>query len=136
MAPVYFWRDVVAGSELFAPYGIEISQLMAGEYKALSLEKLRAFSHPPIYSIRVNDATRILFTTYDGKACLLDVVLNHDYEKSRFLKNPAVLAAFLSKIGTSARVSGALGASGGAGSGFGGLIKTLLSACHLKNYTM
>ena len=122
MARVYFWRDVVAGSELFAPYGQEISQLMAGEYKALSLERLRGFTQPPIYSIRVNDATRILFTTYDHKACLLDVVLNHDYDKSRFLKNPAVLAAFLSKLGAAERVSGAGGAggaSGGAGSGAG-----------------
>ncbi|WP_133134017.1 AAA family ATPase, partial [Legionella rubrilucens] len=51
-----------------------------------------------VYSVRVNHSDRLLFTTVtvNGKSCLLllDVVLNHDYHKSRFLK-PQVLRQFL-----------------------------------------
>ena len=98
MPQVYYWRDIIGDSALFAPYKAEIDQLLAGEYASLSLEKLTHSTQPPIYSIRVNIDTRILFTTYQGKACLLDVVLNHDYHKSRFLRNPGVLAAFLTTL--------------------------------------
>ena len=105
MARVYFWRDVIGDSSIFRPYALEIRALMSGDYASLSLEKLRTNSHPAIYSIRVNDVTRILFTTYEKKVCLLDVVLNHDYSKSRFLKNPGVLKAFLSKLGDAEIVS-------------------------------
>ena len=97
MPKVFFWQDVIGNNEQFEPYQTEINQLIAGDYAALSLEKLKISSRTPIYSIRISGEKRILFTTYNGKICLLDVVLNHDYHKSRFLKNPAILNAFLDR---------------------------------------
>jgi len=97
MPKVFFWQDVIGNNEQFEPYQTEINQLLAGDYAALSLEKLKISSRTPIYSIRISGEKRILFTTYHGKICLLDVVLNHDYHKSRFLKNPAILNNFLDR---------------------------------------
>ena len=100
MIKIYYWRDVIGDNEQFEPYHRDIEDLLAGNYASLSLEKLRTRSQPSIYSIRVGKekATRILFTQYKSSICLLDVVLNHDYDKSRFLKHPAILKAFLKKI--------------------------------------
>jgi len=97
MPKIFYWRDIIGNDKKFEPYRTEINQLIAGEYAALSLEKIQRASRTPIYSIRINEDKRILFTTYNGKICLLDVVLNHDYHKSRFLKNPAILNAFLNR---------------------------------------
>ncbi len=96
MNRIFYWRDVYGDAKLFEPYRAKIAQLLAGEYRALNLEILRGYRQPPLYSIRVNIDTRILFTTYENSICLLDVVLNHDYEKSRFLKSK-VLQAYLGK---------------------------------------
>jgi len=107
MPKIFYWQDVIGNGERFKPYQTEINQLIAGEYVALSLEKLNRASRTPIYSIRINVDKRILFTTYHGKICLLDVVLNHDYHKSRFLKYPAILNAFLNRLSEHLLVSDA-----------------------------
>jgi len=82
---LYYWRKVVGYLELFKPYHDQIKELLAGNYRALHLEKLRIQGDYPIYSIRINSerGTRILFTVFEGKICLLEVVHNHDYHKSR-----------------------------------------------------
>ncbi|MCX7116764.1 MAG: hypothetical protein NTW94_02440 [Legionellales bacterium] len=95
MARVYYWQGVTGDFGRFAPYQSTILLLLQGEYKALNLERLRSASRHPIYSIRINSADRILFTTFAGKACLLDVVLEHRYAGSAFLKK-GVLNTFLS----------------------------------------
>ncbi|ASQ45848.1 hypothetical protein [Legionella clemsonensis] len=77
---------------------------MSGDYKRLSLEKLHGVKGLPIYSIRVNDTTRLLFTAYKGNICLLSEVLYHKYESNRFLKDPQVLKAFLVKMGASLHI--------------------------------
>jgi len=97
MAKVYFWRDLIGHETKFFPYKAKIQQLLAGDYSSLSLEKLKIPSKTPIYSIRINKEHRLLFTTYQGKLCLLDVVLNHDYHKSPFLRTRGILNAFLDK---------------------------------------
>jgi len=97
MRKVFFWQDIAGDNKKFEPYRDQINRLISGEYKALSLEKLKYLSPTPIYSIRINREARILFTTFHGKICLLDVVLNHDYHKSKFLKKPGILNAFLGK---------------------------------------
>jgi hypothetical protein len=101
MPKIYYWRDVIGDNEQFEPYLSDINRLIAGQYRALSLEKLQRGALPSIFSIRVGKekSTRILFTQYKSSICLLDVVLNHDYDKSRFLKHPAILKAFLKKMG-------------------------------------
>ena len=101
MREIYYWRDVIGDNEQFEPYQSDIQRLLAGECRALSLEILKGRSQPSIFSIHVgkNKSTRILFIQYGSTIVLLDVVLNHDYHKSRFLKHPAILKAFLKKIG-------------------------------------
>lgn len=98
MKRIIFWRTIVGDKRIFSPYQKQLGQLNRGEYKALSLEELQQSGDLPIYSIRVNrKRKRILFTSFEGKLVLLDVVVSHDYHKSRFLKHPRILAAFLKK---------------------------------------
>ncbi len=94
MAKIYYWRDVVGDLEPFRAYQDQIDQLLAGDYKALHLERLQGSKKHPVYSIRVNSerGTRLLFTVVDGKICMLEVVLNHDYHKSRFLGRGGLLS--------------------------------------------
>lgn len=96
---VYYWPNIIGSKELFEPYPREIEQLQLAEYSLLNLEKLHVQAKPSIYSIRVNGDKRILFTEFNGNLLLLDVVENHDYHKSRFLKHPRVLRNYLNKLG-------------------------------------
>ncbi|WP_193392313.1 DNA/RNA helicase domain-containing protein, partial [Legionella erythra] len=95
MQKVLYWQDVLGNSEDLNQYQGIISKLLNGDYKEADLEKLAGHN---VYSVRVNKSDRLLFSTVTvkGKSCLLllDVVLNHDYHKSRFLK-PQVLRQFL-----------------------------------------
>lgn len=101
MKTVFYWRGIVGDVDLLSNYKRQIDRLLSGDYKGLSLEKLHGVKGPSIFSIRVNDATRLLFTTYKGNICLLSEVLNHKYESNPFLKDPQVLKAFLAKVGAS-----------------------------------
>ncbi|KTC86292.1 hypothetical protein [Legionella brunensis] len=95
MSKVYFWHGLIGDVSQFAPYQDTINKLLRGDYQAADMEKLHAHR---IYSARINHSDRLLFTTIKrgGKSylLLLDVVLNHDYYKSRFLK-PSVLKNYL-----------------------------------------
>lgn len=95
MQKVLYWQEVLGNSEDLNQYQGIISKLLNGDYKEADLEKLAGHN---VYSVRVNKSDRLLFSTVTvkGKSCLLllDVVLNHDYHKSRFLK-PHVLRQFL-----------------------------------------
>ena len=92
---VYYWRDIYGDLEKFAPYFSTLERLMQGERSGLHLERLRSSANPPIYSIRVNERDRLLFTLHQDSICLLDVVLNHDYEKSVFVRHPQKVQAFV-----------------------------------------
>ena len=87
MAKIYYWRDMLGDLEPFSEYHQEINALLDGDYRSLHLEKLRGQKKYPIYCIRVNRerGTRLLFTVFEGKICLLEVVENHNYQKSLFL---------------------------------------------------
>lgn len=98
MNQVFYWNDVFNSSEKFLPYQEELNALLTGDYKSLHLKKLKGNHHPPIYAIRLNIKHRLLFTTYQNKLCLLDVVLEHDYHKSRFLKHPQILKTFMLRL--------------------------------------
>lgn len=93
--PVYYWDGIVDPHNLTAEYAETVQQLMNGEYRELKLEKLHGYN---VYSIRLNRSDRMLFTTIDMNGAsyvmVLDIVLNHDYHKSPFLK-PGVLKNYL-----------------------------------------
>lgn len=89
---------MVGDLEPFSEYHKEINALLDGDYRSLHLEKLQGQKKYPIYCIRVNRerGTRLLFTVFEGKICLLEVVENHNYQKSLFLSRgglPKVVVA-------------------------------------------
>lgn len=66
-----------------------VSNLLNNEHRSCDLEKLK---NSRVYSLKLNDADRLLFSDVEdhtGKKSLLllEVVLNHDYQKARFLKS-------------------------------------------------
>lgn len=102
MNQIYFWQAIDSDPTRFLPYKTTIDTLSRGRPypKGLNLEKLRLPVRPSIYSVRVNDATRLLLTKHKGKLIVLDVVENHDYHKSPFLRHRTVLMSFLEKTGS------------------------------------
>jgi ankyrin repeat protein len=97
MRKVLFWRDIVSDMSELKDYEVTIDALLNGEYSNLSLEKLNINTVSPIYSIRHDYKTRIIFTTHQQSICILEVIHNHDYAKSRFLRNRHCLKHFLEK---------------------------------------
>ena len=98
MKNVLYWKECLSDLECMLPYQATIQALLNGEYANLHLEQLNVKSIHPIYSIRHSDSTRILFTSFQNKICFLEVILNHDYHKSRFLRNRHSLQHHLEKI--------------------------------------
>src|SRR3990167_10872461 len=92
---ILYWQGIVDPHNLHEKYSHQIKRLLAGEYAELNLEKLRGCH---VYSIRINQADRLLLTTIeiDGVNCLLilEEVLNHDYHRSRMLQ-PKTLKNYL-----------------------------------------
>jgi len=70
-----------------------LKQILLGEYAAAWLKKIG----DNLYSSRINNTHRLLFTTQDRQLILLEVVLNHDYQKAKFL-NPQVLKSYRRKL--------------------------------------
>lgn len=97
MNTIFFWEGFINPELLEEEYPSILEQLKAGEFQSLHLD-LKKSAHHRIYSIRLNDSDRLLFTTITShsKAYLLflEIVYNHDYQKAKFLKN-GVLARYL-----------------------------------------
>lgn len=97
MKKLYYWQGVLGDKDTLSAYNKTIEKLLSGDYKAADLD-LKNLKGCRIYSVRVNDTDRLLFSTIEigGKRylLLLDVVLNHKYEKSRFF-DPQVLKKYL-----------------------------------------
>lgn len=103
---VLFWRDAIVNITKFnEEYSGTIVKLIQGDYKSLHLEKLRVNSITPIFSIRHSASTRILFTTHQGQICILEVILNHDYHKSRYLRNRHCLQNTLEKLNPNSSIA-------------------------------
>jgi hypothetical protein len=94
---IYYWQGVLGAEENLEAYHDAIDKLLSGNYQAADLD-LKKLEHHRVFSVRVNQSDRLLFTTIqvEGKPylLLLEVILNHDYQKSRFLK-PGVLRQYL-----------------------------------------
>ena len=92
---IFYWNGIFDPKGLTEQYGPTIEKLVSGNYQSLKLEKLLGHN---VFSIRLTDSDRLLFTTIIVNdvpyLMVLDEVLNHDYAKSRFLK-PSVLKHYL-----------------------------------------
>ncbi|WP_349605268.1 ankyrin repeat domain-containing protein [Cupriavidus sp. DF5525] len=60
------------------------------DFRAAQVKKLASLSHGKFYRARLDDANRLLFSLvrHDGQVCalMLEVIENHDYRGSRFLR--------------------------------------------------
>ena len=65
-----------------------------GDFRAAQVKKLANLGHGRFYRARLNDADRLLFSLvrYGDEVCalMLEVIVNHDYGKSRFLRGAAI----------------------------------------------
>src|SRR6185437_14454684 len=88
---VLYWKGLLSKIDLNL-YQKVILQILVGDYKSADLEKLRGYD---IFSARAGLSTRLLFikVVKDGETCLMliEEVLNHDYHKSKALRNPQFL---------------------------------------------
>lgn len=93
---IYYWAGATGTEDLLTEHSDAIRCLVTGEYDKNDLEKLRANSSHPIYSFRLNQRARLLFTTHHGCLHVLEFLPSHDYQKSRFLKT-GVLNRYLER---------------------------------------
>ena len=97
---IRFWEGLIDPAKIMSNYPTELELLKEGRFKELDLEKLKDHQ---VYSIRVNRSNRLLFSTIkeNGQSYLLflEEVLEHDYDKARFLKS-GVLKNYLELNGT------------------------------------
>ena len=92
---IFHWNGILDPHGLGEIYTKTIEQLIHGDYAGLDFEKLVGHD---VFSVRINHSDRLLFNKVIVNSkpylMLLDVVLNHDYAKSRFLK-PDVLKNYM-----------------------------------------
>lgn len=64
------------------------------DFRAAQVKKLGNLSHGKFYRAKLNDSDRLLFCllSHNGEVCalMLEVIRNHDYDKSRFLRGAAI----------------------------------------------
>lgn len=77
-----------------APYRRAVDAIRRGDFAAAQVKKLTGFGHGRYYRARLGDADRLLFTLVrSGErvcALMLEVIRNHDYDKSRFLRGAVI----------------------------------------------
>src|SRR5574337_892625 len=77
-----------------AAYRKVVGAIAAGDFAAAQVRKLGDYPAGKLYRARLNDADRLLFALwrYGGEtvALALEVIRNHDYAGSRFLRGAVV----------------------------------------------
>ena len=75
-------------------YRKAVAAIAAGDFRAAQVRKLTGAAHGALYRARLNDADRLIFRLlrHENEVCalMLEVILNHDYGKSRFLRGAVV----------------------------------------------
>ena len=92
---IFYWHGILGDVSIINEPVLE--KLRSRSYASGDLEKLK---HHSIYSLRLNGSDRLLFTIVKRGSksylMLLEVIYNHDYQKSRFLRS-GVLSNYLEK---------------------------------------
>lgn len=77
-----------------ASYRKVVDAIARLDFRAAQVKKLGNLSHGKFYRAKLNDADRLVFCllSHGGEACalMLEVIRNHDYDKSRFLRGVAI----------------------------------------------
>ena len=81
-------------SRVQASYRKVVDAIARDDFRAAQVKKLANFSHGKFYRARLDDADRLLFSLvrHGDEVCalMLEVIANHDYDKSRFLRGAAI----------------------------------------------
>lgn len=96
--------DGLDTSGVQAAYRKVCAALARGDFRAAQVRKLAGPTHGHYYRARLNDADRLLFTLlrHGDETCVLalEVIANHAYEKSRFLRGAAIDEAKIADEGS------------------------------------
>lgn len=71
-----------------------VDAIAADDFRAAQVKKLSNLSHGKFYRARLDDTNRLLFSLvrHGDEVCalMLEIIANHDYDKSRFLRGAAI----------------------------------------------
>jgi ankyrin repeat protein len=100
MTKLFYWRSAIGDPLLLETHREIINDVLNGRYGRRNLEKLTGYR---VFSLRLNEKSRLLFTTHEvgGKSYLLvlEHLPNHEYSRSHFLKS-GMLARYLEQNST------------------------------------
>ncbi len=81
-------------SRVKAAYRKVCEAIVRDDFRAAQVKKLASLTHGKFYRAKLDDADRLLFSLvrHGDEVCalMLEVIANHDYDKSRFLRGAAV----------------------------------------------
>jgi len=81
-------------SRVKASYRKVIDAIARDDFRAAQVKKLASLTHGKFYRAKLDDADRLLFSLvrHGDEVCalILEVIANHDYDKSRFLRGAAI----------------------------------------------
>jgi hypothetical protein len=81
-------------SRVKASYRKVVDAIAREDFRAAQVKKLANLSHGKFYRAKLDDADRLLFSLvrHGDEVCalMLEVIANHDYDKSRFLRGAAI----------------------------------------------
>jgi hypothetical protein len=77
-----------------AAYRKVTDAISRGDFRAAQVKKLTSLTHGKFYRAKLDDANRLLFSLlrHGDETCalMLEIIVNHDYDKSRFLRGAAI----------------------------------------------
>jgi len=89
-------------SRVKASYRKASDAIARGDFRAAQVKKLASLTHGKFYRAKLDDADRLLFSLvrHGDEVCvlMLEIIANHDYDKSRFLRGTAIDEAKISDI--------------------------------------
>lgn len=81
-------------SRVKAAYRKVTEAIARDDFRAAQVKKLASLTHGKFYRAKLDDTDRLLFSLvrHNDEVCalMLEVILNHDYDKSRFLRGAAI----------------------------------------------
>jgi hypothetical protein len=81
-------------SRVRAAYDKVTAAIARGDFRAAQVKKLQNLTHGKFYRAKLDDANRLLFSIVrhddETSALMLEVIANHDYDKSRFLRGTPI----------------------------------------------
>jgi hypothetical protein len=99
-------------SRVKASYRKVADAIARHDFRAAQVKKLVNLSHGKFYRARLGDADRLLFSLvrHGDEVCalMLEVIANHDYDKSRFLRGAAIDESRIPDIGADEAIGEAL----------------------------